>query len=603
MNNQTFENTDKNEEEVKGFRLLTKKVKTSIHVFRFGGFPAISELVSFKIRKAMHLDATYEAWISRNEKNILKTKSLSYTPLISVIMPVYNVEEDLLRESIESVLSQTYQNWQLCMADDASTWECVKRVLQEYENQEKVKIVYRQENGHISAATNSAIEIADGEFLAFMDCDDLLSPNALYEVAVKLNEDSAYDFIYSDEDKIDEKGGNRHFPSFKPEWSPDTLMSLMYTSHLGVYRKSLVQEVGLLRQGFEGAQDYDLTLRVVEKTDRIGHIPKILYHWRERTGSTSADAMAKPYVLEAQKKAKEEALARRGLKGTIEFVKDAVQFQVNYEPKSTPMISIVIPSKDNFKVYERCIRSIIRKSNYKNIEIITVDNGSDDRGRKKYETFCKENGVKYFYEKEEFNFSKMCNRGAELASGDFLLFLNDDTEVISKYWLERMLGYALLPHAGAVGAKLYYPGGKLIQHCGVVNLKEGPSHILCTGDDRTVYDFARNRMNYNYIAVTGACLMVSRSKFNQVEGFDENLPVAYNDVDFCFKLVEAGYYNIQCNTACLYHYESLSRGDDFIDRKKFRRLKEDREKLFNKHPQFRNGNDCFFSKFISEIKE
>lgn len=569
-------------------RNIAKRVKknfnTFVKVYRTGGFPVLKQLIMIKIRGNCTPEKNYQRWIKQHEKDILKTESLERNPLISILVPVYNVDEVILTECIESVINQTYRNWQLCLADDASSWDCVKEVLQKYENHSQIKVVYRKENGHISQATNSALAVADGEYVAFMDCDDTLSPNALYEVAKKINENPQYDFIYSDEDKINEKGTRRFFPNFKTEWAPDSLMSLMYTSHLGVYRKSLVEEVGGLREGFEGAQDYDLTLRIMEKTDQIGHIAKILYHWREREGSTSADSMAKPYVLEAQKRAKEEALLRRGLNGEIVYDPETVQFSVNYLLDEKPFISIIIPSKDNFDVYAHCVESIIEKSTYSNYEIVTVDNGSCDANREKYAEFCEKNRVIYIYKEETFNFSAMCNRGATNAKGQLLLFLNDDTEVITSDWMERMAGQAILSHTGAVGAKLYYPNSKMIQHCGVINRKEGPSHLLLQYKDTQVADFGRNRLNYNYSAVTGACLMVERKRFEEIQGFDESLPIAYNDVDLCFKLIEAGYYNTQRNDVHLYHYESLSRGDDTKDKEKFKRLVKERITLYEKHP-------------------
>lgn len=572
---------------------VIKNYKTVLRVGCTGGFKLLKELLVIKFVKKRPKDIQYTKWIKKNEKDISKASALKENPLISVVIPVYNVSEKMLTECIESVLNQTYKNWQLCLADDASTWDCVKEVLANYEDHPQVKIVYRKENGHISQATNSALEVAEGEYVAFMDCDDMLSPNALYEVAKKINENPKYDFIYSDEDKIDEKGVKRFFPHFKAEWSPDTLMSMMYTSHLGVYRRSLVEEVGGLRTGFEGAQDYDLTLRVVEKTTEIGHIPKVLYHWRERKESTSANAMAKPYVLEAQKKAKEEALSRRGLKGEVVFDPDTVQFTVNYMPAEKPLISIIIPSKDNFFVYSRCVTSIIKRTSYPNYEIVTIDNGSNPKSKRKYENYCKKNNVKYVYKKETFNFSAMCNKGVANSKGELLLFLNDDTEVITRDWLERMAGQALLAHTGAVGAKLYYPKSKTIQHCGVINRPEGPSHILCQSEDDVVADFGRNRLCFNYAAVTGACLMIKRERFEQVGGLDESLPVAYNDVDLCFKLIEAGYYNTQRNDVHLYHYESLSRGQDNMDKEKFRRLVRERTALYDKHPDWRD-KDPFY---------
>lgn len=575
-----------------------KKWGTLKKVARQGGPKLLFHLACAKLH--IRLKSPYKKWIAKNEKDILQTTELEFQPLISVVVPVYNVSDAMLRDCIESVKAQTYQNWQLCMADDASTWESVRTILREYEKEERIKVVYRKENGHISQATNSAIEIADGEFLAFMDCDDTLAPNALYEVAKCLNDDPALDFIYSDEDKLDEEGKKRSYPHFKADWSPDTLMNLMYTSHLGVYRKSLVESVGGLREGFEGAQDYDLTLRITEKTEKIAHIPKVLYHWRVRSESTSADAMAKPYVMEAQKRAKEEALFRRGLKGEVEFVKEALQFRVNYHAEGDPMVSIVIPSKDNFDVFSRCVNSISDRTVYPNYEVVAVDNGSSPAAKEKYEALCEKLHIRYVYEPETFNFSRMCNRGAAHAKGEYVLFLNDDTEVLTKDWLNRMVGQASLAHAGAVGAKLYYPDSYLIQHCGVVNIKEGPSHLFCQADDRLVQDFGRNRMDYNYSAVTGACLMVSKGKYDAVGGYDEDLPIAYNDVDLCFKLLKAGYYNVMRNDVCLYHYESLSRGDDRADKAKFERLKRDRAKLYDRHKDMYQ-RDPYYSYHIREV--
>lgn len=598
-----MKHTDRKSERVESLGVwekIEKNWNTGIRVWKTYGARELLHLICVKVFPEQKRKSKYEKWIKRYEKEIYKTLPLRYNPLISVIIPVYNVESALLIECIESVRRQTYKNWQICLADDASTWKNVRKALEEYEADERIKIIYRQENGHISRSTNSALALADGEFVAFMDCDDTLAPNALYEVVRLLNEDKRLDFIYSDEDKMDEKGEHRHYPHFKGGWSPDTLLSLMYTSHLGVYRRKLVEEVGGLRIGYEGAQDYDLTLRITEKTDRIGHIAKVLYHWRERKESTATDVMAKPYILEAQKKAKEDALRRRGLKGSVEFVEEAAQFRVNYEVPDQTKISIIIPSKDNYGVLKRCVESIVLKSSYSDYEIIVVDNGSNKTVKQHYTELCREYGILYLYEQEDFNFSRMCNRGAAQAKGDLLLFLNDDTEVIEPEWLERMAGHASLPHVGAVGAKLFYPESHLIQHSGVVNVVEGPSHILCQVDDRIVSDFARNRMDYNYIAVTGACLMVAKTKFEEINCFDEDLPIAYNDVDLCFKLVEHGYYNVQRNDVKLFHYESLSRGDDRKDKAKFKRLALDRAKLYKRHESFYEY-DPFYSYYNRDV--
>ncbi len=545
----------------------------------------------------------YENWIINMEKQSDTCEELSYQPKISILVPVYNVLDVHLIPCIESVLGQTYENWELCMADDCSTWENVRKTLQRYEQNPKVKVVYRKENGHISRCTNSALEIATGEFIAFMDCDDVLAPNALYEVAKALNENRNLDFIYSDEDKLTEDGARRHSPFFKPDWSPDAFMSLMYTNHLGVYRKSIVEEVKGLRPELNGSQDYDFTLRFMEHTDnsRVGHIDKVLYHWRERGESAASNPEAKPYALEATKRAKEEALLRRNYKGRVEYVEDVYQYRIVYEAPENAFVSIIIPSKDNTDLLFQCVTSIIRYTEYKNYEIIIVDNGSSDENRSEIETFIANKNIRYVYDKMDFNFSRMCNIGANQAKGDYLLFLNDDIEITNGEWMTRMLGQAALPHVGGVGAKLLYPDSDLIQHVGIINLGVGPSHCLCGFHDSELYYFCRNRLEYDYLAVTAACLMISKEKFYEVKGFEEGLPVAYNDVELGFKLFEAGYYNVVRNDVVLYHHESASRGLDFENERKMKRLAREREALYKLHPQL-EGKDPFYNRNLASNK-
>jgi len=530
----------------------------------------------------------YEEWITKIESGQTYDDKFDYMPTISVIVPVYNVLDKHLVPCIESVLNQIYPNFELCMADDCSTWDNVRATLKRYEDNPKVKIVYRKENGHISRSTNSAMELATGEFVAFLDCDDTLSPNALYEVVKELNRNNKLDFIYSDEDKTDDDGKNRHSPFFKPDWSPDTLMSLMYTCHLGVYRTSIAREIGGLRTGFEGSQDYDFVLRFTENLarDHIAHIPKILYHWLERKESTSVNPESKPYILEAALKAKQEAVERRGLTANIELIREQYQYRVDYVSRTNSKVSIIMPSKDNPEVIRRCIESVRYLTRYRNYEIIVVDNGSSDENRALYQKLVSEANGKYIYFPEQFNFSHMCNLGAANSEGEYYLFLNDDTEVLDGKWLGRMLGQAELAHTGAVGVKLIYPQNNLIQHCGVINTGTGPVHAFGMMSDEPSYYYGRNKLTYNYLAVTAACLMVSRAKFEEIGGFNENLAVAYNDMDFCFKLAEAGYYNVVRNDVVLYHYESLSRGDDRADEAKMIRLGKEREHLYSIHPDY-----------------
>lgn len=584
---------------------ILKKINTACRIVKEEGMYVM--LYKFKAKLgigsagenagiASNDEKNYQNWIKKNETalNEFDEEKIPYKPLISVVVPVYNVSTKMLKECIMSVIDQTYANWELCLADDASTMPEVRKCLKSFEDNPKIKIKYREKNGHISRCTNTAIKMATGEYIAFMDCDDVLAPNALYEVVKLLNQDKSLDFIYSDEDKLSEDGKHRHQPHFKPDWSPDTMMSLMYTCHLGVYRKRIGDELEWLRTGFEGAQDYDLTLRFTEKTKNIGHVTKILYHWRERKESTAINPEAKGYIVDAARKTKEEALKRRGYEAQLEWVDNIYQFRVNYKPVGNPKISVIIPSKDNFDVYKRCIETLTEKTKYKNYEIVTVDNGSSEENRKKYEQYNKDKAQKYIYKPMDFNFSKMCNIGVENSDGELVLLLNDDMEIIDGEWMERMAGHAMLPYTGAVGAKLLYPNSTLIQHTGVFSFDSGPSHALCRYDDNTIFNFCRNKIEYNYSAVTAACLMVTREKYLEVGGLDESFAVAYNDVKFCFDLLEKGYYNVVRTDAVLYHHESLSRGSDVLDKAKYERLLKERRRLYDIHPSL-EGKDPFYN--------
>ena len=558
----------------------------------------------------------YETWMTDKEKEDEKKRAqdapFTYNPLISILVPVYNVLDKHLIPCIESVLNQTYKNIELCLSDDNSSFPNVRKTLERYASDERVKVVFRSENGRISRNTNSALEVATGEFCALLDCDDTLAPFALYEVVKKLNENNTLDFIYSDEDKIDDDGKERRMPHFKPDWSPDTFFSHMYTCHLGVYRTSLIRKIGGFRPECDGSQDYDLTLRFTEQTtpDRIAHIPLILYHWRERVESTSADIEAKPYVIEAARKAKEDALRRRNVSADLEYLPTRYQWRVNYIPQGFPLISIIIPSKDHPDVLMRCLRSLVRYTEYKNYEIVVVDNGSSAENKKILEDNfegLRAGGttVKYVYNVEEFNFSHMCNAGAAAASGSYLLFLNDDTEFFDRgalglSWLSRMAGQASQAHTGAVGAKLLYPDGHTIQHCGIINNDHSPVHAFIGMSDDGFYYFNRNAIEYDWLAVTGACLMVSAEKFNEVGGFDEDLRVAYNDVDLCLKLLEKGYYNIVRTDVIIKHWESISRGVDHEDDEKMKRLDAEREKLTKAHPSFMERDPFYNPNFTKK---
>ena len=538
----------------------------------------------------------YQRWLKEEDAKEVHYKDLPFRPKFSFVIPVYNTVASQLEECIRSVLAQTYDNYELILVDDGSSLDSIRPVLHSFEKNEKVSVIYKKENGHISEATNGGIQVATGEFIVFMDCDDLVDKDALYWFAEKLNENSELDFIYSDEDKITEDGKIRHMPFFKPEWSPDLFMSMMYTNHLGVYRTEIVKQIGGLRTEFNGAQDYDMTLRFMEVSNntRVGHIPRILYHGREREESVAVSASAKDYVVIAAGRAKEDCLKRRRIVARIEDIPEISQSRIVYEVLGQPLVSIIIPSKDNPTMLKQCITSIQRITTYNNYEIIVVDNGSNEKNKNEIETFLLEYGYKYIYEAQDFNFSHMCNCGVTYSHGEFLLFLNDDVEVFQPDWLDRMLGQAMQNHTGAVGVKLYYPNTTIIQHDGVISTKSGPDHSFLKEDDNKVLYYCRNRADCNYLAVTGACLMVEKRKFEAVGCFNEKLAVAFNDVDLCFKLYEKGYYNVLRNDVIAYHYESYSRGIDTLSADKLARLIKELKLLYTMHPSFK-GYDPFYN--------
>lgn len=547
----------------------------------------------------------YQVWISKNENWDVEAiqkeiQNFKYQPKISILMPVYNVEQNWLEKCIQSVQNQFYPNWELCMADDCSTDASVRPILEKYaQSDERIKVVFRSENGHISRATNSALEIATGEFVALLDNDDELAPIAFYEVVKALNENPELDLIYSDEDKIDMQG-NRFDPAFKPDWSPDLLLGTNYISHLGVYRRSIMNEIGGFRPGFEGSQDYDLVLRFTEKTtaQRIHHIPKVLYYWRILPTSTAADQSTKGYAFEAGLKAVQEALVRRGIKGTAHHAAGNGLYDVEYEVLSTDLVSIIIPTRDGYDDMLRCLNSIVAKTSYPNYEVIVADNGStDERMEKLYAKFKGQLGERFRVESIDipFNYSRINNLAAQKAKGKYLLFLNNDTEVITPGWITKMVSFAQFERIGMVGAKLYYPN-QTIQHAGViVGLGGAAGHCHHTYPKGDFGYFGKLEINVNYLAVTAACCMIRKADFEQLGGFEEKLTVAFNDVDLCLREYEAGHDNVWLHGVELYHYESQTRGYENTPEKKARfdqetKFMEDRWGKYIVNDPFYNPN-------------
>ncbi len=537
----------------------------------------------------------YNKWLETFHQEY-EVKKLDYNPLISVLIPVYNVASNLLLECVDSVLNQIYENFEICLVDDASTNEETKKTLKELEKKDKrIRVKYRDKNGHISQTTNDALEMAKGEFIALVDNDDTISKFALYENALLLNEHKDADFIYSDEDKIDPKG-RYCYPHFKPDYSPTTLMSLNYICHFSVIRKSIVEKVGGFEVGLEGAQDHDLFLKISEVTDRIYHIPKILYHWRMIETSTSMNISNKDYASDKGKIAIENALKRRKLKGTVKKDPLSTYYIVDYELAKEPLVSIIIPTRDFAETLEICLKSVYDKTDYKNFEVIVVNNNSEkEETFKLFDKYKKEHkNFRVLDANFEFNYSKLNNMAVDISKGEFICLLNNDTEVISPDWLKTLVTYASLPYAGAVGPKLLFPDDT-VQHAGVIlGLGGVASHAYLGKSKEDLGLFGRLRVPYNYGAVTAACLVVKKEKYLSVGGLEEELKVAYNDVDFNIKLLKKGYYNICTPQVMLHHFESKSRGLDTTS-EKYKRFQKESKFMYDKWKDILL-NDPFYNK-------
>jgi glycosyltransferase involved in cell wall biosynthesis len=495
----------------------------------------------------------------RNHITTLRT-----LPLLSVVMPVYNAKPPFLRNAIESVISQFYPHWELCIADDASSDPEIKRILQDYARRDRrIKVLFRPQNGHISAASNSALEQVGGEFVALMDHDDELAPHALYMVAVELNKYPDADIVYSDEDRIDGVGRRDH-PHFKSDWNQTLFYAYNLINHLGVYRTSLVREVGGFRQGFEGSQDYDLVLRILSRIapKHIRHIPHVLYHWR--LGDTFATEHLDDAV-KASRAALADYFGSRGVKVQITNSRISFLNRVMWSlPDRAPRVSLIVPTRDNLPLLNGCVEDLLYKTHYPNLEIIIVDNESEEQKTLDYlRSLHTEPRVRVLREPGVFNHSALNNRAAAQATGDFLGFINNDIAVIDGDWLKEMVCQAMQPGIGAVGAKLYYPDGT-IQHAGVIlGIGElaGHGHRLFTGSHEG-YAY-RLQVAQNVSCVTAACMITPAQVFSEVGGFDEvNLKASYNDVDLCLKIRDAGYDIVWTPYAELYHFESASRGYD-----------------------------------------
>lgn len=517
---------------------------------------------------------SYQQWIENNEKPSLPSdatltqtiQAMSYTPLISLIMPTYNTNAQHLQACIDSVFAQKYPKWELCIADDASTQPYMRALLEHYEaSDSRIKVVFREENGHISRASNTALELASGDFVALLDHDDTLPPHALYFVAQAIAANPDARIIYSDEDKIDEQG-QRFSPHFKSDWNPDLFYSQNYVCHLGVYHRELIETIGGFRTGVEGSQDQDLLLRCMPhvKHQQITHIPRVLYHWRISEGSTAQSASAKSYTTEAGIKALQDHLHEQGQNAvTVEAGLLPNTYRLSWPiPTPAPMVSLIIPTRDKKAVVELAVRSILEKTIYPNYEILLIDNGSKEPDALQWlEDIQQDPRVRVLRFNYPFNYSAINNFGAQFAQGDVLGLVNNDVEVISPGWMTELTSHALRPDIGCVGAKLYYPNNT-IQHAGIImGLLTLAGHSHRHSSRKSPGYFGRLVTTQNLPAVTGACLFVRKHVFEEVGGLNEmQLKIAFNDVDFCLRVQKLGLRNVWTPFAELYHHESISRG-------------------------------------------
>ncbi|MCU6724765.1 Hyaluronan synthase [uncultured Clostridium sp.] len=550
-------------------------------------------------------DIDYETWFGLNkatEKELQEQRKNppEHGPLISIVVPVYRTPEIYLREMIESVVNQTYGNWELCLADASPKGEQLRQdlkkikgrktrealmkipdgdteltsVIREYQLKDsRIRYEILKENKSIAENSNAAMEMATGDFVGLLDHDDTLEPNALYEVAGKICEDDRVDVVYTDEDKINSKGTKHLTPNMKPDFNLDLLRSNNYICHLFVVRRILMEKVGGFRKEFDGAQDYDFILRCTEEAEKIAHVHKVLYHWRTHEKSTSDNPESKIYAFHAGRRAVEAHLQRLGFQAEVEETCDLGYYRVKYPVIGSPMVSILIPNKDQLQTLKKCLKSIWEKTEYTNYEILIIENNSTEK--ETFEFYKKIDGrhhVRVLYWDKEFNYSAINNFGATQAKGEYLLLLNNDTEVITKGWMKELLSHCQRPEVGMVGAKLYFPDNTIQSAGTIIGMGGMADHAFVNMDRKKSGYMHRASIQVDMSGVTAACAMVKRSVYEEVHGLEEKLTVAFNDVDLGLKIVTAGYLIVFDPYAELYHYESKSRGVN--DEKKERHARE-----------------------------
>ena len=553
-------------------------VKKAKRYLRTYGFEALLKKTANKIMKRKSRPIVYDEWIRRHLPDAhqleqqRKTK-LKLEPKFSIVVPLYKTPEKYLKQMIDSVRGQTYSNWELVLSDGSGANSPLKHLLEEYILADKrIHVCTHEDPLNISLNTNSALENTVGDYIVFLDHDDTLAPNALFETASLLSRKPGTDMIYSDEDKMTMDGYRFFQPHFKPDFNLDLLCTVNYICHMLVIKKELIEKVGVLDAKYDGAQDYDFILRCIEATDRIEHIPKILYHWRSHEDSTAENPESKEYAFDAGARAVQAHYARQQIPAKVEKGEYLGLYRTKFLWKKQPLISIIIPNKDHIEDLKRCMGSIDEKSIYPNYEYVIVENNSTESETFEYykKLESDRDNVQVIYYRGDFNFSSINNYGVKFAKGEYYLLLNNDTEIINPDCLEELLGYCMRSDVGVVGARLYY-GDDTIQHAGVVIGFGGiAGHCFVQQPRENSGYFHRIICAQDYSAVTAACMMVKKSVFEQVNGLTPELAVAFNDIDFCLKVGKAGYRVVYNPYAELYHYESKSRGLEDTPEKKAR---------------------------------
>lgn len=546
----------------------------------------------------------YEAYVPDEEELHLQRKhKFSYEPLISIAVPAYQTPPVFLREMIESLLAQTYGNWELCIANGSPKDREMQKILKEYAACDKrVRFRNLTENLGIADNTNAALQMAEGEFVGLLDHDDLLAPNALYEIVCTLEKDREIDAIYTDEDKVTMNLDEHFQPHLKPDFNLDLLRSNNYICHFFAARRSVVEEVGGFRREFEGAQDHDFIFRCVEKARKTGHVPEILYHWRTHKASTADNPASKMYAYDAGRRAIEAHLARTKTEGIVSHTPDFGFYRVQYPVQGEPMVSIIIPNKDEKETLGACLKSIREKTEYKNYEILIIENNStSEEIFRYYKELSGDPRIRLLRWKKEFNYSAINNYGARLAKGEYLLFLNNDVTVITKGWIKEMLGVCERKEVGAVGVKLLYPD-HTIQHAGcVVGMGGIAGHMFTDMPAQRSGYLHKASILQDMSAVTAACMMMKKSVFEQAGGFTEELAVAFNDVDLCLKVNQGGHLVVYDPYVQLFHMESKSRGTE-DSKEKVARFQREIEYMRSHWIEILKKGDPYYNKNLSLTK-